>query len=123
GGAALLALGPRASQAPLGASLQPVLAHGIVWGKTPVPGADPATAKSGLGESASSLVDLATSSRATLDNGDAASMETLLAWKDGAPLFAHRAIGRGEAWVCTLPFAVDASDLVLRPGFLALLDA
>jgi hypothetical protein len=43
-------------------------------------------------------------------------------WKDGLPLVAKRAIGRGEAWIVTLPFSVDASDLTLRPGFLALLD-
>src|SRR5262249_46638504 len=30
--------------------------------------------------------------------------------------------GRGEAWIMTLPFAVDASDLTLRPGFLAVLE-
>jgi hypothetical protein len=33
----------------------------------------------------------------------------------------RRPVGRGEAWVVTLPFSVDASDLTLRPGFLALL--
>jgi hypothetical protein len=36
---------------------------------------------------------------------------------------ARRTIGRGEAWIVTLPFAIDASDLPLRPAFLALLDA
>ena len=44
-------------------------------------------------------------------------------WTDGAPLVARRAMGRGEAWVVTLPFSVDESDLALRPAFLALLDA
>ncbi len=32
-------------------------------------------------------------------------------------------MGRGEAWIVTLPFSVDASDLTLRPAFLALLAA
>jgi hypothetical protein len=53
---------------------------------------------------------------------DVGALEALLAWKDGAPLVARRALGRGEAWVVTLPFAVGASDLTLRPGFLTLLD-
>jgi hypothetical protein len=32
-------------------------------------------------------------------------------------------MGRGEAWIVTLPFSVEASDLPLRPAFLSLLDA
>ena len=52
---------------------------------------------------------------------DRALFEPLLAWDDGAPLLARRTIDRGAAWITTLPFAVGASDLTLRPGFLALL--
>jgi hypothetical protein len=52
-----------------------------------------------------------------------AALEPVVKWSDGAPLVARRPIGRGEAWVVTLPFSVDASDLPLRPAFLALLDA
>ncbi|MEO8800700.1 MAG: VWA domain-containing protein, partial [Polyangiaceae bacterium] len=40
----------------------------------------------------------------------------------GAPLVAKKRLGRGEVVLVTLPFNVDASDLPLRPGFLALLD-
>ncbi|HTB71868.1 MAG TPA: VWA domain-containing protein, partial [Polyangiaceae bacterium] len=36
-------------------------------------------------------------------------------------LVGRRPVGRGEAWVVTLPFSVDASDLTLRPAFLSLL--
>jgi hypothetical protein len=49
--------------------------------------------------------------------------EPLLKWSDGAPLVGRRARGRGDVWMTTLPFSVETSDLVLRPGFLALLDA
>ncbi len=123
GGVVLVALGPHAAQAPLGASLEPVLSHGVTWEKSPAAGVDPATAKSGFEDSAQSLVDLAANYRVKIAAEDAKASETLLAWKDGPPLFARRAISRGEAWISTLPFAIDASDLVLRPGFLALLDA
>ncbi len=54
---------------------------------------------------------------------DVSSFETLLRWSDGAPLIVRRARGRGEVWITTLPFSVEASDLPLRPGFLSLLDA
>ena len=70
-----------------------------------------------------SLADLAAPRRAVLTPEDARSFEPLIAWGDGAPLVARRALGRGEAWIVTLPFSVDASDLPLRPAFLALLDA
>jgi hypothetical protein len=44
-------------------------------------------------------------------------------WSDGAPLVARRTVGRGEAWIITLPVSVDLSDLALRPAFLAILGA
>jgi hypothetical protein len=49
--------------------------------------------------------------------------EPLLKWTDGSPLVGRRARGRGDFWLTTLPFSVETSDLALRPGFLALLDA
>jgi hypothetical protein len=124
GGEALFALGPRAASAPLGSSLQPTLAHAVTWGATSAkggmeaPGAPPP-----FSDAARSLGDLSARGRATLAPEDAKSFEPLLAWDDGAPFVARRAIGRGGAWVVTLPFAVSTSDLTLRPGFLALLDA
>ncbi len=122
GGVVLLALGPHAASAPLGASLEPVLSHAPGWGEVKAAGADPATAKGELVESARSLADLGASRRASLAPEDAALFDPLVRWSDGAPLVARRAMGRGEAWLVTLPFSVDRSDLALRPAFLALLD-
>lgn len=123
GGVVLLALGPRAAQAPLGATFEPMLSHATGWEKSASLGADPASAKSGFDDSAASLVDLAAPLRASLSADDARAFEPLLSWKDGPPLFARKPVARGETWVSTLPFSTGASDLVLRPGFLALLDA
>ena len=122
GGVVLFALGPRAAAAPLGASFEPLLAHAVSWGPTPVPGVDAETASGLLAESAASLADLGARERASLVPEDAKTFESLLAWKDGAPLAMRRTMGRGEAWVVTLPFSVDTSDLTLRPGFLSLLE-
>jgi hypothetical protein len=122
GGVVLVALGPHAAAAPLGASFEPLLDHATSWGETSSTGADPASATGELVESARSLVDLEVSRRATLAPEDVASIEPIVRWTDGAPLVARRAMGRGEAWLVTLPFSVDASDITLRPAFLALLD-
>jgi hypothetical protein len=123
GGVALLALGSHAAAAPLGASLEPVLSHAVTWSETKSPGADPASALGELAESARSLTDLGASRRAGLAPEDANALEPLVRWSDGAPLVAKRAVGRGEGWIVTLPFSVDASDLALRPAFLAVLDS
>ncbi len=123
GKVALLALGPRAAAAPLGASFEPALAHSVSWLPNNSPGADPASARAALVEGVTSLNDLGASHRAVLAPDDAREFESLLAWQDGSPMVARRALGRGEIWVVTLPFAVDTSDLTLRPGFLSLLDA
>lgn len=123
GGVALVALGPRSAAAPLGASLEPLLAHAVSWSSSPSPGIDPDKVASALAESAPSLVDLAAKGRIAIGAEDTGAFEPLLSWKDGAPLLTRRGSGRGEAWLSTLPFAVDTSDLTLRPGFLALLDA
>jgi hypothetical protein len=123
GGVVLLALGPRAAAAPLGASLEPIVVRAITWSASPVPGVDPESAAPALADAALSTEDLAPKGRITLGVEDASAFETLLAWKDKAPLVGRRTFGRGEAWVVTLPFAVDASDFTLRPAFLVLLDA
>jgi hypothetical protein len=123
GGVVLVALGPHAAAAPLGASLEPVLAHSVSWGETKSAGGDAASAVGPLAEPARSLVDLGTTRRTILAPEDASAMDPLVKWTDGAPLVARRSIGRGEAWIVTLPFSVDESDLALRPAFLALLDA
>jgi len=123
GGVVLVALGSHAAAAPLGASLEPVLGHATAWSDAKATGADPASALGELAESAKSLVDLGGSRRAVLAPEDAAGLDVLVRWTDGAPLVARRAMGRGEAWLVTLPFGADESDLPLRPAFLALLDA
>jgi hypothetical protein len=123
GGFVLLALGPRAASAPLGASFEPVLPHPVGWEGTSAKGVDPKTADALFAESAPSAVDLEAKKRATLADEDNKAFEALLSWSDGAPLLARRHLGRGEAWIVTLPFGVDASDLPLRPVFLAMLRA
>jgi len=123
GGVMLVALGPRASAAPLGATLQPLLDHSTTWSEAKSKGAKPDADAVLLGEATRSLVDLGAAKRTTLSPADVGSVENLVAWSDGAPLVARRVIGRGEAWIVTLPFALDASDLPLRPAFIALLDA
>jgi hypothetical protein len=123
GGLVLLALGPHAAAAPLGATLQPVLAQGITWTSAERVEADPATAVSALLGSAAGMDRLGATHRATLGAENVARFEPLAKWTDGAPLVARRAMGRGEAWIVTLPFSVDASDLPLRAAFLALLDS
>jgi len=121
-GAVLLALGPRAAAAPLGASLEPVLERAVAWRETNVVNADASKVSGGLAEGAASLSDLAPRGRAVLAPEDVAALEVLVPWADGPPLVARRLVARGEAWVTTLPFALDASDFTLRPGFLAILD-
>ena len=123
GGVMLVALGPRASAAPLGATLQPLLDHATTWSESKSKGAKTDAPTDLLGEAARSLVDLGASKRTTLSPADVGSVENLVPWSDGAPLIARRTVGRGEAWIVTLPFALDASDLPLRPAFIALLDA
>jgi hypothetical protein len=124
GGEVLFALGPRAAAAPLGASLEPTLGHAVTWGAVTAKGVTVSKGAPGiLADAARSLGDLGANDRATLAPEDVKSFERLLDWDDGAPFVARRTIGSGGAWVVTLPFAVNASDLTLRPGFLALLDA
>ncbi|HEY8078495.1 MAG TPA: VWA domain-containing protein [Labilithrix sp.] len=123
GGLLLLALGRRAAAAPLGANFEPFLSRAVGFATSPAPGVDVASAASFFGEAASSLSDLAPKGRARLADDDIASFEPLAKWSDGAPLALRRTRGRGEVWLVTLPFGVEISDLALRPGFLALLDA
>jgi Mg-chelatase subunit ChlD len=126
GGVALVALGPRAAVAPLGATLDPILSQAVAWspvGRAAQAGADVASAVGALAGAAQSLTELGADRRAVLGPDDARAFEPMVRWADGAPLVARRAVGRGEAWIVTLPFSVDASDLPLRPAFLAMLDA
>ena len=123
GGVLLVALGRRAAAAPLGANFEPLLAQAVGWDGSPASGVDVASGATFFGEAASSLADLSPKGRAKLAEQDVSSYEPLLKWSDGAPLVGRRARGRGDVWMTTLPFSVETSDLALRPGFLALLDA
>lgn len=122
GGMVLIALGPRSAVAPLGANFEPLLGQAVTWGPSPASGIDAASGATLLGEAAASLTDLAPKGRITLAEQDASSLDPLLKWSDGALLVGRRVRRRGEAWIVTLPLSLDASDLPLRPGFLALLD-
>lgn len=122
GGVVLLALGPRAASAPLGASFEPVLQGAVAWRATGAKGADPARVTGVLASDAQSLAELGASRRAELSPDAIAGLTVIAPWTDGAPMVARRAIGRGEAWIVTLPFGVDVSEFPLRPAFLALLE-
>jgi hypothetical protein len=123
GGLALIALGPHAAAAPLGANLEPVLSGAVTWaGVASGLGAAPQLAVGAFAESGESLTDLGARRRAVLAPDDVRALQPFVSWSDGLPLFARRAIGRGEVWVVGLPFSVDESELPLRPAFLTLLD-
>ncbi len=123
GSALLLLLGPRAGAAPIGATFEPILQQQPRWMLSSVKGIDEPSADGLLGEAASGLVDLNAKNRAVIGYEDAKSMTVLLRWNDKEPFLLKRTIGRGEAWVLTLPAAVDASDLALSTGFLGVLAA
>ena len=123
GGVLLVALGRRAAAAPLGANFEPLLGQAVGWDSSPAAGVDVASGASFFGEAASSLADLAPKGRAKLAEQDVSAYEPLLKWSDGALMVGRHARGRGDVWMATLPFSVEASDFALRPGFLALLDA
>ena len=122
GGVVLLALGPHAPIAPLGASFEPIVSGAVAWGPSPVPGLDERAAAI-FGFGAPGLLDLHPRGRATIDPGSqAGSAKVIARWKDDAPWLIERPIGRGMAYVLTLPTSPDASDLALRPAFLILLE-
>jgi hypothetical protein len=120
GGTLLLALGPRAASAPLGAGFEPLVPGVVRWGASPTRGADPASAPL-FGESAAGLADLAPSGRASVEPRAVEGADLLARWSDGAPLLFERRAGRGVVIALTLPLGTSASDLALRPAFLSLL--
>jgi len=122
GGVVLLALGPHAPLAPLGASFEPIVSGAVAWGPSPVSGLDERAAAI-FGFGAPGLLDLHPQGRAAIDPGSqAGSAKVVARWKDDAPWLIERPIGRGMAYVLTLPTSPDASDLALRPAFLILLE-
>lgn len=123
GGVALVTLGARAASAPLGATLDPFLSRPFTWEPSAPPGADVASATALLGEAARSLAEFSPRGRARVSDDDARELDPVARWADGALLFGRRGRGRGELWLSTMPLSLDLSDLTLRPGFLAWLDA
>jgi hypothetical protein len=122
GGVALLALGPHASLAPLGASFEPLVSGAVPWGPSPVEGVE-AGAASLFGTAGAGLFDLHARGRAALDLASLGNGAKVVArWKDGAPWLVERSFGRGFAFVLALPTSAEESDLALRPAFLVLLE-
>ncbi|MBI4705888.1 MAG: VWA domain-containing protein [Deltaproteobacteria bacterium] len=122
GGVLLLALGPTAAAAPLGAGFAPLLPALVRWRATP---SRKARIELGdgvpLGESAASLQQISPAGRAQLDLQRDDGLEVLGRFDDGAPFLLRRRIGRGVMYALALPLDLEQSDLVLRPGFLGLL--
>jgi hypothetical protein len=122
GGVVLLALGPHAPLAPLGANFEPLVPGSIGWGPSPAPGLDD-KASILFGPAAAGLLDIRPRGRATIDlNALGSAAEVTARWKDGAPWLIERPLGRGFIFVLTVPTSPDESDLALRPAFLMLLD-
>ncbi len=126
GGLLLLALGRRAESAPLGASFDPILASHIT-----VLAAETDNAKQGelapardarFAEAALQLRALAPKARTRLGAEDDKSLTVDLAFADGLRFLGHKSVGKGVAYVLSLPLRVEESELPLRPGFLMLLD-
>jgi hypothetical protein len=121
GGVVLLALGPHAPLAPLGATFEPLVPGAIGWGPSPSSGLDDKAAVL-FGAAAAGLVDFRPRGRATLDPSTIGSGQVSARWKDGAPFLIERPLGRGFVFVLTVPTSPEESDLALRPAFLMLLD-
>jgi len=122
GGVALLALGPHAPLAPLGASFEPLVAGSVGWGPSGAQGLDERAAAV-FGAAAPGLYDLRPRGRATVDLPLLGSAAKVVArWKDDAPWLIERPVGRGFVFVITLPTSAETSDLPLRPAFLTLLE-
>lgn len=122
GGVVLLALGPHAPLAPLGASFEPLVPGSITWTPSPAAGLDDKAAIL-FGSAAAGLLDFHPRGRATIDlNALGNAAQVTARWKDGAPWLIERPLGRGFVFVLTVPTSPDESDLALRPAFLMLLD-
>lgn len=122
GGVALVALGPAAAAAPLGASFEPMVRGVARWTKDGVPdGVEPGSA-AWLGPAASTLESLAAEGRTLFEPAALAGAEVLARWTDGEPLLFRVPVGRGSALVVGLPLSAAESDLPFRPAFLALLE-
>jgi|GEM_PF-294038 len=122
GGLVVVALGPRAAEAPLGSNLEPLLRHALRWTSVAPAGVDPRADGFGLGAAYASFADLSPRGRTSIDDSDTHSFSSQTLWADGAMFAGRQTFKQGEAWVLTLPLSPAVSDVALRPGFLALLD-
>ncbi|MBL8722084.1 MAG: VWA domain-containing protein [Myxococcales bacterium] len=123
GGVLLLSLGARAVAPALGASFEPFLTRPLhTQAIDPKIGVDPSLAGP-FGDGAEPPVSLEAKVRVTLSADDLKSGEVRAKFSDGAPLLVVRKHGQGEVWLLTLPLSPDASDLPLRPAFLAFVGA
>jgi len=116
----LLALGPHAAAAPLGAGFSPIL-DGVVRWEADAPDGATTDADGLFGTAVKGLVALSPKGRTRLALGEPGPYEVVSRWEDGEPLAWRKRHGRGVVIVLGLPLSVDASDFVLRPAFLVLL--
>lgn len=121
GGVAYALLGQRAGGAILGSAFDPFVPGAVRWSPPGPAGADLQSA-SALGATGDGLRDLAPKGRALLDARAAEGATLLAKWADGQPLLMTRPIGRGTAFIATLPGNLDASDFPVRPAFLEVLE-
>ena len=121
GGVAAALLGPRAEQAPLGATLEPFV-HGALHWEPQAAGGLNEVSLAWLGPEAAGLSDLAPHGRAGLAGSDLLGARILATFSDGQPFLTERSLGRGALLTLALPSSVERSNFPLRPAFLALLD-
>lgn len=122
GAVATLFLGEHAHDTQLGANLEPFVRGAVEWEPLTGGGSADVASFDWLGIEAESLKDLAPKGRARLDTALLPGAEVVGRWSDGKVMIARQERGRGLLFSVGLPVSVDASDLSLRPGFLALLD-
>lgn len=122
GAVATLFLGEHAHDTQLGANLEPFVRGAVDWEPLTTGGSADVASFDWLGIEAESLKDLAPKGRARLDTALLPGAEVVGRWSDGKVLVARQERGRGLLFSVGLPVSVEASDLSLRPGFLALLD-
>jgi hypothetical protein len=122
GAVATLFLGEHAHDTQLGANLEPFVRGAVEWEPLSSGGSADVASFDWLGVEAESLKDLAPKGRARLDTALLPGAQVVGRWSDGKVLVARQERGRGLLFSVGLPVSVEASDLSLRPGFLALLD-
>lgn len=122
GGVVLFGLGPRSGAAPLGSGFSPMVPGLVRWRPSAAKGLSPRDDLV-FADAFDGLDDVVAKGRAQLElESQAADVEVLARWDDGAPFLVRRALGRGVAYATTLPFSSAVSDFGLRPAMFSLLD-